>query len=1309
MCPPPPSWSLPQPCSGGAILNGDIHAGDPISVSSGNVYYAVKDYETVGENKLSFIRSYNSRGNVLNRLGANWRSNYDRLATINGGHQTIVIRPDGQQLVFNSTDAVHFSPDTDTDMTLVRGGTGWTLTDHDDNVEFFNTITSTTPPLTTITKRNGYVQTLAYNANGYLATVTDSYSRVLTFTYNTDGTLHTLGTPDGTTITYGYTSTPDGTNLTSVTYPTSQTVSYVYGNSSQPHALTNVVDENSNTYLTWTYDAYGRGLTSVIGNGANANTTTLTYNDTTGSRTVTNTLGVTETYNFSTLQNEPKVTSVSRAATATTPAMSRSFTYDTNGYLASSTDWNGNSTTYTNNAHGDPTIINEAVGSSPSVARTTTITYDTTWIHQPASIVTPGVTLSFTYDVSGNTHTKTLTDTTTTTIPYSTNGQTRIWTYTYANHMLASVQNPRTDLTAITYLNYGTDGALLSIQDPMSHSTFITSHQGGGLPLTIVDPNSVTTTLTYDGRQRPLSSAVSTTAGTRTTSWSYANNGDVTTTLPDGSQTITALDSAHRSLGFSNNLGEQYNLTLDSYGDATAVGILNSAAANVYSRTGTFDALGRQLTDTSVVTGQSYTRTFDKNGNALTITDPLSHATTQVFDALNRLYKSTDANAGITQLTFDAHDRPLTVSDPDSNVTSYVYDGFGNMIQEASPDKGTTVFHYDGQGNLTQKVDAASVVENRTFDALDRPLTVTYPADATLNVAFTYDQTGHGKGIGRLTSLTDAAGSLSRSYDERGNMLTETRTVGTTNYPTTYSYDAASRVASITYPSGTLVTNGRDAVGRVTSITTKAPGSASVTLASGVTYEPFGPVTGTAAFNGDSETFTFDKDYRMTSLITTATNGAQHQTFGYDNANNLTGITDTVCPTCSATLGYDVVNRLTSAASWYGSYAYTMDKNGNFLTNNEQGYPATYSYTAGKNQISSITVGGAAYPVSYTATGNITNFTRIPGQTTNLTYNKANQIASSTGAGTAASYGYDAFRQRFSKTDSGSPATLYFYDLAGNTIEEADGGTAYDYIWLNNRAIGTLTPSTNTLAFLHGDRLGSPQLATDSAALISQQFSYTPYAGTSMPYQQSGSASITQNNRYPGQLFDPETLMNHNGFRDFSPSLGRYVQADPIGLAGGTNPYGYAKGNPINLFDRMGLAVGDAPPPPPGYDPKTWPSGTDPASGRPYVQDPGTGNTFSMHPEDEGHWRHWDIEDPSGKDMGRCPKNSKKPWPTQKRPPYGDQSPTDPSGNEPGWEPPQPEPVVPWWIRIPSSIYRWPFIYIPVPNNLFPSGDRVVA
>jgi RHS repeat-associated protein len=73
--------------------------------------------------------------------------------------------------------------------------------------------------------------------------------------------------------------------------------------------------------------------------------------------------------------------------------------------------------------------------------------------------------------------------------------------------------------------------------------------------------------------------------------------------------------------------------------------------------------------------------------------------------------------------------------------------------------------------------------------------------------------------------------------------------------------------------------------------------------------------------------------------------------------------------------------------------------------------------------------------------------------------------------------------------------------------------------------------------------------------------------------ESDGGGVFTYNLRFPGQYFDAETETHYNYFRDYDPSLGRYVQSDPIGLKGGTNTFGYANGNPAGLSDRYGLDV----------------------------------------------------------------------------------------------------------------------------------------
>ena len=112
-----------------------------------------------------------------------------------------------------------------------------------------------------------------------------------------------------------------------------------------------------------------------------------------------------------------------------------------------------------------------------------------------------------------------------------------------------------------------------------------------------------------------------------------------------------------------------------------------------------------------------------------------------------------------------------------------------------------------------------------TYDALDRQTTRTYPADSTLNVSIFYDSAGHGYGVGRLTGTTDQSGSLSRSYDERGNITTDARTTPLSQlFSTGFTYESAGRLSSITYASaGWLVSYSRDSAGQITYVSSTRP------------------------------------------------------------------------------------------------------------------------------------------------------------------------------------------------------------------------------------------------------------------------------------------------------------------------------------------------------------------------------------------------------------------------------------------------------------------------------------------------------
>jgi RHS repeat-associated protein len=1131
--------------------------GDPISIGTGNVHERITDYRTAGPNKLQFIRYYNSLSadsTSAVMLGQHWRSNFDRYINISSPTSVTVERADGQQLIFSFSNGKWIG-DSDVNLVLTQSGSAWTLVDTSDVTETYTAIGASKAVLTKITARNGFQQNLQYNASNQITSVADSFGRILSFSYQ-GALLESVTTPDGLVLSYTFNSSGTKSNtldrLVSVTYSTTPATarSYAYELASLPFALTGITDENGIRYASWTYDSSSRGLSSQHAGGAGL--TRVTYNDKDGSRTVTNALGQQTLYKYTILQGVPKLTEVDRYAAVNSTSVAafvlgsvaRTVNYDGNGYVASATDWNGNTTTYVNDAQGRPTTINRAIA-APQV-RTSTVTYHPTF-HLPVTVVSPGLTTTFSYDSSGNLLTKTLTDTTTNAAPYSTKGSSRTWTYTWSNFQLASVLGPRTDVKQLTKYSYDASGALISITNALGQIIKTTKHTPGGWPETVIDANGVTTNFTYDTRMRLLTRTVQSAAGMLTTAYSYDAAGNlVTVSLPDGSAITRTYDAAHRLVGITDLLKQNLSFTLDAHGDRTKTTLTDGGGTIRRSWTDSFDELAR-LSQHNGAASQATALTYDDHGNRIGVVDPLGRITTRTFDALNRLTKVIDPLKGTTSFTYNSQNRITAITDPNGSTTNYTYDGFGDLIQEASPSRGTLVYRYDSGGNRVQRIDGRGAITNYSYDALNRRQSITYPAAAGENVTYTYDESGHGFGVGRLTSVTDAAGTLGRSYDDRGNLIIENRKTTSANLQITYSYDQAGRLSSVLYPSGTTITYARDMTGRITGVSAKLPGRAeAVPIVLNVNYLPFGPINSLTYGNGIIETRSFDLDYRMTSLIS---GSIQSLTYGYDAVDNVLSITDGNVASNSQTFSYDVLNRLAGANGGYGAFGYTYDANGNRVTEN----PTSHA--------------GISLPLDGL------------GSVTALTYNQTGRLATvSAGGQQVTQYTYDAMGHRLAKSGSATGQTFFQYDASGNLLEEADGqGTAQiDYIYLQGRPIAEI--NVGKLYFVHTDRLGTPQTATDGSQRPVWTADFLPFGQLNQATSQT--ATLGQDLRLPGQENDLETGFSHNGFREYMPGLGRYSQSDPNSLLGGPNTFSYGKANPVRNYDKFGLQISEVEPDP---------------------------------------------------------------------------------------------------------------------------------
>src|SRR5205823_3439344 len=116
--------------------------------------------------------------------------------------------------------------------------------------------------------------------------------------------------------------------------------------------------------------------------------------------------------------------------------------------------------------------------------------------------------------------------------------------------------------------------------------------------------------------------------------------------------------------------------------------------------------------------------------------------------------------------------------------------------------------------------------------------------------------------------------STTYCYDRRGNILTKAQVTNGVTLTTSYAYTLADRLSTITYPSGAIITYGRDTVGRVTSVTYKANAQATaVTVLSGISYYPFGPQNVLTFGNGRTLTKTYDSDYAIDRVVSSNATG----------------------------------------------------------------------------------------------------------------------------------------------------------------------------------------------------------------------------------------------------------------------------------------------------------------------------------------------------------------------------------------------------------------------------------------------------
>ncbi|HKZ19447.1 MAG TPA: DUF6531 domain-containing protein [Acidimicrobiia bacterium] len=1064
---PQQMWSTSySECTGPVDCN-KSSVGRPIDVATGKMYHEMPDLVIRGPLPIEFVRRYDSQSSFNGPLGFGWSHNYLMRLVFPATGRVVFVDGQGRSAYFSQRGGGVWDENKIEHLILTQPGTpAWRVTDkHQTKYEF-----DPNGVLTRVADRNNNQLTFAYTS-GDLTSITDTFGRTVTLSY-AGGKLDTVSA-GSRTVSYSYT----GDNLTRVDLPDGSFFTYAYTDPSDTHNLSTVTDALGHVVEDHDYDGSDRVIHFQQEGGVRE--LTISYDSPTQT-TVTNSLGVPTVYTHDAFSGLVTASSGPGCASCGTGGASTILMHDRFLNLIDLEDGRMIHTQMTYDGKGNMLTRKEAAGTP--LERTSTFTYHPTF-NFPATESIPTVgSCSNPNRVVTNTYSGTTGDLLQRQVT-GCNGPdpfTYTTTFTYDPHgQVDTLNGPRTDVSDVTDNDYYPDadadparrGRLMRVVNALGHEVVYNGYDLFGNAGSVTDENAVETLLLYDGRDRLLERRIlgPISADDIVTINEYDDAGNLDLVrLPNcvesGPSCLFSLDygydGANRLAEIADPFGNRIVYGYDTESNRTREEFLDPASAVQRFTNFAYDSLNRleftYFNDLPLPPDPNaifWKFTYDDNGNRTAEQDPEGHVTTYVYDELNRLESAT-RTVGVTPLTtlygYDVQDGLASLTEPAGLVTTYARSDMGWVLGVMSPDTSATTHSYDPAGNLLTSLNARGILVSRTYDALDRPLAVTYP-DSSLNVTHSYDSTLVPFGIGRRTGMTDASGATVFHYDRRGLRTIEEKTISSVTFTTQYLHDKTGNETQILYPTsdptqrqGAAVFT-FDAADRITAATASVNG-VMTGVASGISYKPFGPTTSLPFSNGRTDSRAYDTRYRLGGWTLS---GLLNYTHGYDDDDNLTVRLDNLDSTNDRGFGYDEVHRLANASGPWGAgtgcslvSTYEYDLNGNRTCKGETAPVTTYTYAAGSNHITAA-MGGEAATYSHDTGGNVTD-----DDTHTYEFDDADRLAS-VDAGATATYVYDGEGRRATKT-AGGVTTYYFYHPDGKLLTEtvpADE-TGKDYIYL---------------------------------------------------------------------------------------------------------------------------------------------------------------------------------------------------------------------------------------------------------------------
>jgi RHS repeat-associated protein len=713
----------------------------------------------------------------------------------------------------------------------------------------------------------------------------------------------------------------------------------------------------------------------------------------------------------------------------------------------------------------------------------------------------------------------------------------RSTTYTYESvwNKVATVTDFDGNTSSYGYVGTSMNGAskVTTVTVPNgSAPAMVTSfdYNANGLVTSTTDPSGLVTTYVYDSAWCLSSVCVDPTGLAITTEFTYDGVGNALTGKdPRGNVTSSQYDLLRREIQV--NTAPPFNqiatVTYDPNGNVIASQYLSATDGNSASYAMTYSIDNKLLSAKCTKPNfgdqpqpNSTRFEYDEMRRCYKRIDPAGTVILNLFDALSRSVGTTVNGVPTGSVSYTSNGSAQFVTDAKGNTSTYEYDGFDRPSKVIYPDTSYEELLYDNRdNNISQRFRDGSVI-SLSYNALNQLSTRTTAGTTT---TYSYDSAGRPLSVSTPVIAGDpSTGTFTLVYDSAKRCIGEQLPDGKL---VQQLLDLTGNVQGVIYTDGQTTTNSFDALNRITSIQG---------IGGSVTFKYDSASRRVAQLNGNktAQAFSYDSTDSLRAMsigninvnVSVPTFSKIHFTYGrYDSGDtadrSVNDATMVWKPDAQASVDFGTANEANQLPKM-NAVPLTYNGNGCLTADGTR----TYAYN-GRNQLQTVTTPAGVVQLRYDPFGRLTQKLT---PTANIRYIYA---------------GFERIEERDHNND-GLLRRFVYGPGADECLYSVDGSGA--------------------LLYIHGDERGSKILTTDVNGEPVEKVTYAPWGKATAPLD-SGPG-------FTGQFFDADIGAYFYKTRFYHAELGRFMQPDLIGYAGGANLYEYCASNPIDGLDPRGTS-----------------------------------------------------------------------------------------------------------------------------------------